>query len=93
MGGLREGAEIVVRVEDRFGIEVSDESVGVLPDAKTLHHFIVDATKAKGCEVSGDLIWAELQTFVVEVFNNSVLAPETDILGGFRRALRPRLGQ
>jgi acyl carrier protein len=74
-----DGVELVMAIEERFGIVISDGDAEKIATVGQMHRHIVDALRQRGEMVDEEQVWKVLRTIVVQQLSvrPEQLQPET----------------
>ena len=77
---------LIVEIEDRFGIELSDDEACDLKNADALVDFVTRKLKSRRIEPKPETIRSEVFKFVLEYRDSGATAPDIDLFAPLRDA-------
>jgi hypothetical protein len=81
------GATFIVRIENRWKFELSDNDARLLTSGQSIRDFVVGSLNARGVDGSSDVVWEEVRQMAAEALVVPVVTLDIDLLGPFRRSL------
>ncbi|HEY8749471.1 MAG TPA: hypothetical protein VIM11_15915 [Tepidisphaeraceae bacterium] len=85
---LMDGVQFIMNIEERWGIEISDDDACRLMTAESICDFILSSQPDNS--TSTETIRAAVYQFAADHLGVNHTGPETDLLGAFRRVARQR---